>query len=220
MVQHPRIILLGLPGSGKGTQGALIARTYGVPTFSSGEYFRNLRREGKLPAEVSAKINAGGLVSDEDVNMIVVESFLSTQEAQAGFVLDGYPRTAAQAAFLDEYLTKQNLSLTAAVYVDLPIETAFRRISGRRVCPSDGSVYNVYYSQPEREGICNLCGAPLIQREDDRDESVRTRMTTYEAVTKILTIYYGDQGKLITVDGASEPNVVFSRIRGVLDDPA
>ncbi|MCX6085214.1 MAG: nucleoside monophosphate kinase [Caldiserica bacterium] len=220
MAQHPRIILLGLPGSGKGTQGALIARTYGVPTFSSGEYFRNLRREGKLPAEVSAKINAGGLVSDEDVNMIVVESFLSTQEAQAGFVLDGYPRTAAQAAFLDEYLTKQNLSLTAAVYVDLPIETAFRRISGRRVCPSDGSVYNVYYSQPEREGFCNLCGAPLIQREDDRDESVRTRMSTYEAVTRILTVYYGDQGKLITVDGASEPNVVFARIRGVLDDPA
>ncbi len=120
MVQHPRIILLGLPGSGKGTQGALIAQSSGVPTFSSGEYFRNLRREGKLPAEVAAKINAGGLVSDEDVNMIVVESFLSTQEAQAGFVLDGYPRTVAQAAFLDEYLTKQNLSLTAAVYVDLP----------------------------------------------------------------------------------------------------
>jgi adenylate kinase len=206
MTQHPRIILLGLPGSGKGTQGALIAQTWGVPTFSSGEYFRSLRREGKLPAEVAAKINAGGLVSDEDVNMIVVESFLSTQEAQAGFVLDGYPRTVAQAAFLDEYLTKQNLSLTAAVYVDLQIETAFRRISGRRVCPSDGSVYNVYYSQPEREGLCNLCGAPLIQREDDREESV--------------TVYYGDQGKLITVDGASAPDVVFARIQGALDDPA
>lgn len=220
MAQHPRIILLGLPGSGKGTQGALIAQTWRVPTFSSGEYFRNLRREGKLPAEVAAKINAGGLVSDEDVNMIVVESFLSTQEAQAGFVLDGYPRTVAQAAFLDEYLTKQNLSLTAAVYVDLPVETAFRRISGRRVCPSDGSVYNVYYSQPEREGLCNLCGAPLIQREDDREESVRARMSTYEAVTKTLTVYYGDQGKLITVDGASDPGVVFARIQEALDDPA
>jgi len=220
MSQHPRIILLGLPGSGKGTQGALIAQTWRVPTFSSGEYFRNLRREGKLPAEVVAKINAGGLVSDEDVNMIVVESFLSTQEAQAGFVLDGYPRTVAQAAFLDEYLTKQNLSLTAAVYVDLPVETAFRRISGRRVCPSDGSVYNVYYSQPEREGLCNLCGAPLIQREDDREESVRTRMSTYEAVTKTLTVYYGDQEKLITVDGASDPSVVFARIQEALDDPA
>ena len=220
MAQHPRIILLGLPGSGKGTQGALIAQTWRVPTFSSGEYFRNLRREGKLPAEVAAKINAGGLVSDEDVNMIVVESFLSTQEAQAGFVLDGYPRTVAQAAFLDEYLTKQNLSLTAAVYVDLPVETAFRRISGRRVCPSDGSVYNVYYSQPEREGLCNLCGAPLIQREDDREESVKTRMSTYEAVTKTLIVYYGDQGKLITVDGASDPGAVFARIQGVLDDPA
>lgn len=220
MAQHPRIILLGLPGSGKGTQGALIAQTWRVPTFSSGEYFRNLRREGKLPAEVAAKINAGGLVSDEDVNMIVVESFLSTQEAQAGFVLDGYPRTVAQAAFLDEYLTKQNLSLTAAVYVDLPVETAFRRISGRRVCPSDGSVYNVYYSQPEREGLCNLCGAPLIQREDDREESVRARMSTYEEVTKTLTVYYGDQGKLITVDGASDPGVVFARIQEALDDPA
>ena len=220
MTQHPRIILLGLPGSGKGTQGALVAQTCRVPTFSSGEYFRNLRREGKLPAEVAAKINAGGLVSDEDVNMIVVESFLSTQEAQAGFVLDGYPRTVAQAAFLDEYLTKQNLSLTAAVYVDLPVETAFRRISGRRVCPSDGSVYNVYYSQPEREGLCNLCGAPLIQREDDREESVRTRMSTYEAVTKTLTVYYGDQEKLITVDGASDPSVVFARIQEALDDPA
>jgi len=96
MAQHLRIILLGLPGSGKGTQGALIAQTCRVPIFSSGEYFRNLRREGKLPAEVAAKINAGGLVSDEDVNMIVVESFLSTQEAQAGFVLDGYPRTVAR----------------------------------------------------------------------------------------------------------------------------
>jgi len=220
MAQHPRIILLGLPGSGKGTQGALIAQTWRVPIFSSGEYFRNLRREGKLPVEISAKINAGGLVSDEDVNMIVVESFLSTQEAQAGFVLDGYPRTVAQAAFLDEYLTKQNLSLTAAVYVDLPVETAFRRISGRRVCPSDGSVYNVYYSQPEREGLCNLCGATLIQREDDREESVKTRMSTYEAVTKALTVYYGDQGKLITVDGASDPGVVFARIQGVLDDSA
>ena len=220
MTQHPRIILLGLPGSGKGTQGALIAQTCRVPIFSSGEYFRNLRREGKLPAEVVAKINAGDLVSDEDVNMIVVESFLSTQEAQAGFVLDGYPRTVAQAAFLDEYLTKQNLSLTAAVYVDLPVETAFRRISGRRVCPSDGSVYNVYYSQPEREGLCNLCGAPLIQREDDREESVRTRMSTYEAVTKTLTVYYGDQEKLITVDGASDPSVVFARIQEALDDPA
>ena len=220
MAQHPRIILLGLPGSGKGTQGALIAQTWRVPAFSSGEYFRNLRREGKLPAEVAAKINAGGLVSDEDVNMIVVESFLSTQEAQAGFVLDGYPRTVAQAAFLDEYLTKQNLSLTAAVYVDLPVETAFRRISGRRVCPADGSVYNVYYSQPEREGLCNLCGAPLIQREDDREESVRTRMSTYEAVTKTLTVYYGDHGKLITVDGASAPDVVFARIQEALDDSA
>src|SRR5450756_2407062 len=192
MMQHPRIILLGLPGSGKGTQGALVAQACRVPTFSSGEYFRNLRREGKLPAEVAAKINAGGLVSDEDVNMIVVESFLSTQEAQAGFVLDGYPRTVAQAAFLDEYLTKQNLSLTAAVYVDLPVETAFRRISGRRVCPADGSVYNVYYSQPEREGLCNLCGAPLIQREDDREESVRTCLLyTSDAADDLLCVDLG-----------------------------
>lgn len=220
MTQHLRIVLLGLPGSGKGTQGALISRTYGVPVFSSGEYFRNLRREGKLPAEVAAKINAGGLVSDEDVNMIVVESFLSTQEAQAGFVLDGYPRTVAQAAFLDEYLTKQNLRLNATIYVDLPMDVAFRRISGRRICPVDGSGYNVYYSQPQREGLCNLCGAPLIQREDDRDESVRTRMSTYEAVTKALTVYYGDQGRLVRVDGASSPEVVFAGIQEALGDPA
>ncbi len=220
MTQHPRIVLLGLPGSGKGTQGTFISHTYGVPIFSSGEYFRNLRREGKLPAEVAAKINAGGLVSDEDVNMIVVESFLSTQEAQAGFVLDGYPRTVAQAAFLDEYLAKQNLRLNAAIYVDLTVEVAFQRISGRRVCPVDGSVYNVYYSQPERDGFCNLCGAPLIQREDDRDESVRTRMRTYEAVTRALTVYYGEQGRLVRIDGGNAPEVVFTEIREALGDPA
>jgi len=130
MMHHPRIVLLGLPGSGKGTQAALIAEKFGVPTFSSGEYFRNLRREGKLPAEIAAKINAGGLVSDEDVNVIVVESFLSTQEAQAGFVLDGYPRTVAQATFLDQYLAKQNLGLTAVVDVNVPVETAFQRNFG------------------------------------------------------------------------------------------
>jgi adenylate kinase len=220
MTRHLRIVLLGLPGSGKGTQGALISRTYGVPVFSSGEYFRNLRREGKLPAEVAAKINAGGLVSDEDVNMIIVESFLSTQEAQAGFVLDGYPRTVAQAAFLDEYLTKQNLRLNATVYVDLPMEVAFRRISGRRVCPMDGSVYNVYYSQPQKEGLCNLCGAPLIQREDDREESVKTRMSTYEAMTQALTVYYSNQAKLVTIDGTSAPDAVFARIQEALDDQA
>lgn len=220
MTQHLRIVLLGLPGSGKGTQGAFISRSYGVPVFSSGEYFRNLRREGRLPAEVAAKINAGGLVSDEDVNMIIVESFLSTQEAQAGFVLDGYPRTVAQAAFLDEYLTKQNLCLNATVYVDVPMDVAFRRISGRRVCPVDGSVYNVYYSQPQKEGLCNLCGAPLIQREDDREESVKTRMNTYEAMTKALTVYYGNQGKLVTVDGTSAPDAVFAGIREALDDQA
>jgi len=220
MTQHLRIVLLGLPGSGKGTQGTFFSRSCGVPVFSSGEYFRNLRREGKLPAEVAAKINAGGLVSDEDVNMIVVESFLSTQEAQAGFVLDGYPRTVAQAAFLDEYLTKQNLCLDATVYVDVPMDVAFRRISGRRVCPVDGSVYNVYYSQPQREGICNLCGAPLIQREDDREESVKIRMSTYEAMTKALTVYYGNQAKLVTVDGTSAPDIVFAGILEALDDQA
>jgi adenylate kinase len=110
--------------------------------------------------------------------------------------------------------------LTAAIYVDLPVETAFRRISGRRVCSTDGSVYNVYYSQPERGGFCNLCGSPLIQREDDREESVRTRISTYEAMTRTLIAYYSGQGKLITVDGASTPDVVFAGIRGALDDQA
>ncbi len=220
MVQHPRIVLLGLPGSGKGTQGAFFTHAYGVPVFSSGEYFRNLRREGKLPADIAAKINAGGLVSDDDVNRIVVESFLSTQRAQAGFVLDGYPRTVSQATFLDEYLTKQNLCLTAVVYVDLPMETAFRRISGRRVCPVDSSVYNIYYSRPKKEGLCDLCAAPLVQREDDREESVRTRMRTYEEVTKVLTEYYAGQHKLISVDGSQAPDAVFAKIQEALCDQA
>ncbi|MDO9100465.1 MAG: nucleoside monophosphate kinase [Caldisericota bacterium] len=220
MVEHPRIVLLGLPGSGKGTQAAFMTKAWGVPAFSSGEYFRNLRRAGALSAEIAAKISAGGLVSDEDVSAIVVEAFLSTQRAQAGFVLDGYPRTVAQAAFLDEYLSKQSLGLSAVIYIDLPEEVAFKRIAGRRICPQDGDVYNVHYSPSSREGFCDRCGSALVQRDDDREESVSVRMRKYDEVTKVLTGYYARRHILISVDGSLTPDDVFCRIAQELDDKA
>lgn len=217
------IVLLGPPGVGKGTQAARLKEALDLSHLSTGDVLRQAVREGSpLGQRVKAVMESGALVSDELVGE-VVESALSALAHSAGkpggaakgfggFLLDGFPRTLGQVAILDGVLARTDLSLDHAVLIDAPRDVVLRRLTGRRVCGSCGALYHVDSRKPGREGVCDACGKPIVQRPDDSEESVAMRLKVYEDTTAPLVAEYRRRGILRTVDGSGDADAVFARL--------
>jgi len=202
------LVLLGPPGAGKGTQAKRLAMRFGIPQVSTGDILRQAVKDGTELGKQAAPLMAAGKLVPDDVVVGIVKERLLQPDAAKGFILDGFPRTIPQAEKLEQGLASHGKKLDAVVSLEVPIETLVERISGRRSCPRDGSVYHVVQNPPRRDGICDLCGTSLVQRDDDKPESVRTRMEAYAASTAPLKDFYARRGSLQVVDGVGAPEAI------------
>ena len=207
------LILLGPPGAGKGTQAARLIDDFGLAYIATGDMLReNVKQGTPLGVEAKRFMDAGDLVPD-DVIISMIEAELQGEESKDGFILDGFPRTTAQADALATELQRLGRALSAALLIDASDDEVVRRISGRRVSLSSGRVYHVDFDPPEVEGVCDVDGSDLIQRDDDKPETVRRRLEVYHAQTAPLIDYYERQGLLRRFDGAGSPTEVHDHIR-------
>ncbi len=212
-----KIIMLGAPGAGKGTQAIMIAEKYGIPHVSTGDIFRaNIKNGTELGREAKKYMDQGLLVPDELTVKILLDR-VAKEDCQKGYVLDGFPRTIPQAEVLDKALTEMEDAIDVAVNVDVPDENIIRRMSGRRACLSCGATYHIEHVPPKTEGICDHCGQPLVLRDDDKPETVKNRLKVYHDQTQPLIDYYAGKGILRTVDGTRSMNDVFAAIVEILE---
>lgn len=211
-----KIIMLGAPGAGKGTQAKMIAERYGVPHVSTGDMFRaNIKNGTALGMEAKKYMDAGELVPDELTVRILLDR-VAKEDCKGGYVLDGFPRTIPQAEVLDEALTKIGEQVDYAIDVDVPDENIVRRMSGRRACLSCGATYHIEHIPPKTADICDQCGAALVLRDDDKPETVKNRLNVYHEQTQPLIAYYTKKGILRTVDGTRPMEEVFDAITAIL----
>lgn len=212
-----RIVLLGAPGSGKGTQAKLLSDKYKIPHVSTGDLLRSAVASGSdLGRKAKAAIDAGQLVSDDIVLGIIQERLLQP-DARVGFVLDGFPRNIPQAQALDATLARLGQPLQLALLVDLDREVLAKRLTGRRTCTQCGAIYNIHFSPPKSPGKCDRCSGSLTQRSDDNEETVRKRLQVYEEQTAPLVSYYKAQGKLRTVRGVGAINDIFKNVTDIVE---
>ena len=210
------LILLGPPGAGKGTQAERLVADFDLPYYATGDILRAAVKEGsQLGKEAKEYMDRGDLVPDEVICRVVVER-VDSSEARDGFVLDGFPRTIPQADELGGALDKLGRHLTAVLLIDAPDEEVIRRLSGRRVCKDKGHVYHVDFDPPKNDGFCDQDGSVLIQREDDKEETVRHRLDVFHEQTKPLVDYYEKKGLLRRFDGTRAPDEVNGHIRATL----
>ena len=209
------LILLGPPGSGKGTQGERLQEDLELPYYATGDILRAAVRDGtEIGREAKEYMDRGDLVPD-DVIVGVIAARIDQHEAEDGFILDGFPRTGPQAEALDEKLGDLGRRLSAAVLIDVDDEEVVRRLGGRRTC-ANGHIFLIEFDPPEKECVCDVCGEPLLIRDDDKPEVIRNRLDQYHSKTKPLVAYYEDQGLLKRVDGDQEPEQVSDQIRKLL----
>ena len=210
------LVLLGPPGAGKGTQAKLLTAALQVPHISTGDMFRDHKARGtELGKQIQAIMDAGGLVTDEITNAMVKER-LSRPDCANGFILDGYPRTADQARFLDGMLNAMGRPITRALSYEVAEDALVERISGRRSCPKCGAVYHVTATPPKQAGVCDKDGTALVLREDDKPENVRKRMQEYAAKTEPLKRFYADRGLVSVLDGIGAPDAILAATRRIL----
>lgn len=213
-----KIIMLGAPGAGKGTQAKQIAAKYKIPHISTGDIFRaNIKNGTELGKKAKSYMDKGELVPDELTCDLVMDR-ISQDDCRNGFILDGFPRTIPQAEALTKALEKSGQSMDYAIDVDVPDEAIVKRMNGRRACLNCGATYHVVSLPPEKEGICDVCGSPLVQREDDKPETVQKRLDVYHNQTQPLIDYYNKAGILRTVDGTQPMEDVFSAIVTILGE--
>ena len=213
-----KIIMLGAPGAGKGTQAKKISDKFAIPHISTGDIFRaNIKGGTELGKKAKSYMDQGKLVPDELVCDLVADR-IKQDDCTKGFILDGFPRTVPQAEALDKTLNEMNLVLDAAVDVDVPDDHIVRRMGGRRACLKCGATYHIVYNKPSKEGVCDACGSDLVQRDDDKPETVQTRLQVYHDQTQPLIDYYSKAGVLKSVDGTQDMDVVFNAIRACLGE--
>ena len=212
-----KIIMLGAPGAGKGTQAKMIAAKYQIPHISTGDIFRANSKNGtELGMEAKKYMDQGQLVPDELTVKILLDR-VAQPDCSEGYVLDGFPRTIPQAEVLDNALNKLGDSIDFAIDVDVPDENIVRRMSGRRACLSCGATYHIEHIPPKQEGVCDTCGQPLVLRDDDKPETVLKRLKVYHEQTQPLIDFYTKKGVLRSVDGTVDMNNVFETIVNVLE---
>ena len=211
-----KIIMLGAPGAGKGTQAKMIAEKYHVPHVSTGDIFRaNIKNDTELGMEAKKYMDQGQLVPDELTVKILLDR-VAQPDCEGGYVLDGFPRTIPQAEVLDKALAELNESIDYAINVDVPDENIVRRMSGRRACLGCGATYHIEHIPPKKEGICDTCGQELVLRDDDKAETVLNRLNVYHKQTQPLIDFYTNKGVLKTVDGTVDMKDVFAAIVAIL----
>ncbi len=211
-----KIIMLGAPGAGKGTQAKQIAAKYNIPHISTGDIFRaNIKNGTELGKKAKEYMDQGLLVPDELTCDLVMDR-IAEDDAKNGFVLDGFPRTIPQAEALTAALEKIGQKMDFAIDVDVPDENIVNRMSGRRACLKCGATYHIVAIPPKKEGICDACGSELVQRDDDKPETVQKRLDVYHEQTQPLIDYYSKQGILKSVDGTVPMEEVFKAITSIL----
>ncbi len=213
-----KIVMLGAPGAGKGTQADRIAEKYAIPHISTGDIFRaNLKQGTELGKKAKTYMDAGQLVPDELTCDLVVDR-IAQDDCSRGYILDGFPRTIPQAEFFTAALAERGEKIDCAIDVEVPDENIVNRMSGRRACPDCGATYHIVYIPPKKEGICDHCGAALIRRADDEPETVLNRLKVYHDQTQPLIDYYKKEGVLRPVDGTKDMDDVFTDIVKILED--
>jgi len=212
-----RLVLLGAPGAGKGTQAKKLIERYSIPQISTGDILRKAVQDGTpLGKEAKSYMDRGELVPDSVVIGIIKER-LKEDDCKKGYILDGFPRNVAQAKALDEMLSSLNSPLDYAISIDVPFDELMKRLTGRRTCKSCGQMYNIYFSPPKNNGICDKCGGDLYQRDDDKEETIRKRLEVYEAQTAPVIGYYREKGILKSVPGTGEIDDIFNKIISILE---
>jgi adenylate kinase len=210
------MVLLGPPGAGKGTQAERLVEDFGLPYYSTGIILREaVAEESELGREAKRYMDAGELVPDDLINKVIAER-LDSGEADDGFLLDGFPRTIGQAEMLEKTLEGRSRELSGVLLIDAPDDEVVRRLSGRRTCSKNSHVYHVDFDPPKNEGVCDQDGSRLIQRDDDKPETVRKRLSVYHDQTEPLIEWYEDKGLLHRFDGTRSPDEVHDRIRATL----
>jgi adenylate kinase len=206
------IILLGPPGSGKGTQAKMLMEIYTIPQISTGDILRAaVANQTALGKQAKECMHKGALVPDELV-VKIVEERLKERDCGRGFILDGFPRTVAQAEALD----RLNIKIEAAVNVEVGNDELMKRLTGRRTCRTCGAMYHIYFNAPRRDGVCDTCSGELYQRDDDKEETIQTRLVVYEQQTNPLISWYQKKNSVYSVDGIGTVQEIFGRITGAL----
>lgn len=207
-----RLVLLGAPGAGKGTQAKKLIEKYGIPQISTGDLLRAAVAAGtSLGKEAKSFMDKGELVPDRVV-LGMVEERLKQDDCKKGYILDGFPRNTAQAEALDRMLDTLKVPLTAALSVDVPFDDLMKRLTGRRTCKGCGQMYNVFFNAPKKDGKCDKCGGELFQRDDDKEETIKKRLDVYSSQTAPLFDYYKKKGILSSVNGTGSIDEIFKAV--------